>query len=267
MFSIGERISRCAHVVIDADSDPLVSFFSVRPLGLFLYFNVLYGAAHYIGQSLLEISITIPPESEPREELMTYVPISPSPIAPRVFNVWFNDSTSGGILKVYWRRLNTYPDTTAELNAVLRYDNCTQFCIGRGPFIVRNLLPGTHNFELFVDDFYGNSAHYSRIITIVGVEETPQILPQTPIMLAFPNPFNSSIELIIVGLMEKSIRDCSFGIFDLSGRLIAAKNIEFSQNGIFSFRWSPDADAPSGIYLARASFAGKYLEKKILLLR
>ncbi|MBN2543571.1 T9SS type A sorting domain-containing protein [bacterium] len=110
----------------------------------------------------------------------------------------------------------------------------------------------------------------------LGIDEKPT--PESFFMKAYPNPFNSSIEIAVVGIPNAT--PVSIGIYDLGGRLISMTGKDaclikqnhssgfLSPNSCsLSFSWQPDESVGSGIYLIRATSGERSILKRVIYLK
>jgi hypothetical protein len=85
---------------------------------------------------------------------------------------------------------------------------------------------------------------------------------------AYPNPFNSSIE---ISFFTNEDVNGSLDIFDISGRLVRTFDFDKSDNGYISFKWNGYGDnlkeVPSGIYLVILKTDNFIVSNKISLIK
>lgn len=96
-------------------------------------------------------------------------------------------------------------------------------------------------------------------------------------ILAFPNPFNSSVAIDIrsfdVNSRDLPVWITSWKIYNIEGNLVEDFNLRNSNISVGSIDatglsiWTPSANLPSGIYLLKIEFEGKIYEKKIVYIR
>jgi hypothetical protein len=105
-------------------------------------------------------------------------------------------------------------------------------------------------------------------------------VPALPALTAFPNPFNSSCEIIFTNTEGATARSPQqIEIFDLSGKCICSlRQAQGTQNDndsrsnnrsvSLSNRWSPDRTVASGVYLIKATTGdGHSVLKRVVYLR
>ena len=91
--------------------------------------------------------------------------------------------------------------------------------------------------------------------------EKPTAISLTP----FPNPFNSSVEIEISGIAINST-PIHLEFYSVNGRLIDEATID-AKSSTRAYRWSPDANLGSGIYLLRAKIKDNTTTKRLIYLK
>ena len=88
------------------------------------------------------------------------------------------------------------------------------------------------------------------------------------ILQAYPNPFNSSIE---ISFSINEDFNGSLDIFDISGRLVRSFDFLKRNNGFISFKWNGYdnnlKEVPSGIYLVILKTDNLIISNKISLVK
>lgn len=130
---------------------------------------------------------------------------------------------------------------------------------------------------------YHRTGLYGEHWRIMPVTENSNSTPDRLSISTYPNPFNSSVRIAIDagGKLNSPVR---VEIYDVSGRkidefsspsLTGEKEVSRSlfQKGEFTngpdevLVWRPDKSLPSGIYLVRASIAGRYRAARLVYLK
>lgn len=99
--------------------------------------------------------------------------------------------------------------------------------------------------------------HYYETPTSVG--EAPQGLPDSPILTAYPNPFNGTVTVRLEGVKSPDVR---LELFDVTGARVFSRNVSMSPSGVLRVPLEFGGLA-SGVYLLRAGNASR----RITLLR
>ena len=110
-----------------------------------------------------------------------------------------------------------------------------------------------------------------ELIDTTSITE-PSIKPLTFGISAYPNPFNSAINIAIRGVGASDARSGQVGIeiFDISGRLVA--DLHGTNCGSPQFVptpriWRPEKSLGSGIYLVRARIGNSEITKRVVYLK
>jgi hypothetical protein len=94
-------------------------------------------------------------------------------------------------------------------------------------------------------------------------EESPGNVSQWTLHPAFPNPFNSSAQLILDVPQTTRIQ---LQVFDITGRLVETLSDRILTAGSHHFYWQPNAIA-SGLYFVRAQSQDRIQTQKLLLIK
>jgi hypothetical protein len=121
---------------------------------------------------------------------------------------------------------------------------------------------------------YGNGLHDVYVIKTqpdLGIEEYPDPYPCHVKLAVSPNPFNSLIEIAIVGVSEhRSISVPEIRIFDVTGRKVRDL-ILYPSSLILEVTWDGRDEkgypVPSGVYYVRFKDNNSSLTKKLLRIR
>jgi len=117
-----------------------------------------------------------------------------------------------------------------------------------------------------------------------GIEEKPSPKPEVFAISAYPNPFNSSVKIVVDTPVEtQNLASLQIEIFDVNGRMVDNLSVGEgprafqlngnSPNGSAQGRsptqviWQPDAALGSGIYLVRATVGEQSTSKRIVYLK
>ncbi|MBN2542507.1 T9SS type A sorting domain-containing protein [bacterium] len=130
-----------------------------------------------------------------------------------------------------------------------------------GPVATARFFPMTPEDTIF-DTAAGRG--YLTSVT-VGVEEKPGNKPGNLSLKAFPNPFNSSVNISMVGALK--LAHLQVEIYDINGGMVF-KNEEvrssFCNEGFYRMNWTPDEGLGAGIYFVRASKVDNSITRKLL---
>ncbi len=116
---------------------------------------------------------------------------------------------------------------------------------------------------VIVDKSDTNPVYLTDNFIVLDVSEKLEIPEKYCLSEAFPNPFNSRVQLNYE-LPEASM--VSIRVFDTSGRLVATLADGDVEAGTHSVMWN-GKDNPSGIYLIRVNMGGVNITKKVALIR
>jgi len=118
------------------------------------------------------------------------------------------------------------------------------------------------------------SALILPVSTSIDVAERAPAIPNAFDIQIYPNPFNSSVTLIVDSQSESPEALSTLEIFDINGRIVAeipANGSEsakpLSTNASGACRWQPDESLSSGVYLVRAKIGDKSVSKRIVFLK
>ncbi len=89
---------------------------------------------------------------------------------------------------------------------------------------------------------------------LTGIDESS--LPSENAIDAYPNPFNAAVTIDLPSSVD------GIEIYDMQGRFVDRVPANFGQA-----RWNPSRSTSAGIYLVKTKSGGKYLSKKIVLLK
>ena len=104
------------------------------------------------------------------------------------------------------------------------------------------------------------------VVSTVGIENDDKII-EGFVIGAFPNPFNSSCEISVLG---SRFSVCEIKIFDIEGKLVEGLGEPNTENRtpITKFIWHPAPSISSGIYLVRATATnGQVIAKRIVYMK
>ena len=96
------------------------------------------------------------------------------------------------------------------------------------------------------------------------LDENSSIQQQLKLVKAYPNPFNSSININFNITNQSNIQ---ISIFDLNGRLISNNNLGIKSAGNQSIHWSPSHAISSGAYLYSIKSQRNIINGKVLYLK
>lgn len=108
----------------------------------------------------------------------------------------------------------------------------------------------------------------------IGEDKT--VIPKYPYITAFPNPFNSSIRIEIVGANQRVCPNIDEGqthwsvptieIYNINGKCVATIISEYKPKGNYTSTWDA-IDMPSGVYFIRMQAGNQTIIKRALLIR
>ncbi|RKZ30259.1 hypothetical protein DRQ33_08020 [bacterium] len=108
-----------------------------------------------------------------------------------------------------------------------------------------------HKLSIYMHN-YANEIVDSLILVAIPVG-TGEVASKKrfPKLTAYPNPFNTSCRIAILGFNSDNISNAEMKIFDLKGKCISRINRIPGRND--EFIWQPDSKLESGIYIVRIS--------------
>jgi len=108
---------------------------------------------------------------------------------------------------------------------------------------------------------YDMVVYESTLLT--GVDEDIVLRPADISISAYPNPFNSSVNITVTGLVSRTLT-----IYDLLGRAVKSFDLDVLNNSIiWNGRDSRDNECVSGIYFINLNSNGATIAKPITLLK
>lgn len=201
---------------------------------------------HWPGTFYLMVHLLPPAPYEPMN-FLGYFYINESPVPHVAFECPFEITEENGEVYVNWAEFCTYPFPN-QLNSVLMVDGTNKYSPKNGRNYVIEIEPGTHLFELYVDDFQVNSAYSSQSFLVTGYSYHNYPIPFT----VSPNPFTISCAI-------RSERDLNIFIFDNMGRMKKS----FTGKSLI---WTPSPGDAQGIYYVVATDGvHQYVEKIVYL--
>ena len=197
------------------------------------------------------------PESSPSEPVRVDVPITESPDMPTL------DYVDWCTAHLHWEELSNAK--VYELRRNTRSDTLTACVVYRGSensFVDEGLAPTTTYYYWVKGSNSCGETPFSEPLAVMtlSVEET---LPERQDISIYPNPFNSSVKILVknpTGGDVKVIVRNIFGeviAFPFSGRLPAGSTTLF---------WAPE-NLPSGLYLVQVQLGERGFVRRAVLLR
>lgn len=237
-------------IAVNVIADPYVDIEIFEIIGNELMVMVHVSPDHWDGMYMLDINITPPGLNEPLQLFGVHY-ISHNPVPETIFDCPFEIYEENGFVNVLWEGMTSYPHP-GELRASFVVDDIGVFHTKGGGNFEIPLNSGQYNFTLHVDDYQGNSASFSQIFQVTGINDF--VLNKDSFLFnVFPNPFINSCQI-------KSDPNCTITVFDLQG-----KSITMLKGG--DQIWQPGSALKSGYYIFQAEKDGKRISKKIKFLK
>ncbi len=216
--------------------------------GQILNVEVQPSPEHWSGTFYLMIHLLPPAPFEPKI-FLGYFYINQEPVPPVAFECPFEIYEENGSVMVNWSEFCNYPFGN-DLNSILVVDGNAKYSPKNGDNFVVNLDPGTHIFDLYVDDFQVNSAISSQVFLVTGNE----YIGKAPFFMdVSPNPFSESCKI-------SSDRELIINIFDATGRQVESLTGK-------AIVWTPAAGMNKGIYYIHATDGKSVMVSKALYLK
>ena len=134
----------------------------------------------------------------------------------------------------------------------------------------RDFIIGTDGIVYYSNNEIDTQSMIAIIETLLDeqevsvLDENSSIQQQLKLVKAYPNPFNSSININFNITNQSNIQ---ISIFDLNGRLISNNNLGIRRAGNQSIHWSPSHAISSGTYLYRIEIQSNIINGKVLYLK
>ena len=134
----------------------------------------------------------------------------------------------------------------------------------------RDFIIGTDGIVYYSNNEIDTQSMIAIIETLLDeqevsvLDENSSIQQQLKLVKAYPNPFNSSININFNITNQSNIQ---ISIFDLNGRLISNKNLGIRRAGNQSIHWSPSDAISSGTYLYSIESQSNIINGKVLYLK
>ena len=191
-----------------------------------------------------------------------------------------HDST-GWWLDVYLRQRQTSPGCTLFTNPVP-----LEITTPDSVWEVTIYPTSRNHYQCFPLDDTISFAWYDRYNILcgtftyepTGILETPPTTPKAIAIKAYPNPFNSTVNIGFRGVGASKARPGQVGeikIYDISGKLIADLPVPSTGcdggggavEGPTPLIWTPDETIVSGVYLVRATNGDQTATKRVVYLK
>ena len=134
----------------------------------------------------------------------------------------------------------------------------------------RDFIIGTDGIVYYSNNEIDTQSMIAIIETLLDeqevsvLDENSSIQQQLKLVKAYPNPFNSSININFNITNQSNIQ---ISIFDLNGRLISKNNLGIRRAGNQSIHWSPSHAISSGTYLYSIESQSNIINGKVLYLK
>ena len=134
----------------------------------------------------------------------------------------------------------------------------------------RDFIIGTDGIVYYSNNEIDTQSMIAIIETLLDeqevsvLDENSSIQQQLKLVKAYPNPFNSSININFNITNQSNIQ---ISIFDLNGRLISNNNLEIRRDVNQSIHWSPSDAISSGTYLYSIESQSNIINGKVLYLK
>ena len=134
----------------------------------------------------------------------------------------------------------------------------------------RDFIIGTDGIVYYSNNEIDTQSMIAIIETLLDeqevsvLDENSSIQQQLKLVKAYPNPFNSSININFNIINQSNIQ---ISIFDLNGRLISNNNLGIRRAGNQSIHWSPSDAISSGTYLYSIESQSNIINGKVLYLK
>ena len=134
----------------------------------------------------------------------------------------------------------------------------------------RDFIIGTDGIVYYSNNEIDTQSMIAIIETLLDeqevsvLDENSSIQQQLKLVKAYPNPFNSSININFNITNQSNIQ---ISIFDLNGRLISNNNLGIRRAGNQSIHWSPSDAISSGTYLYSIESQSNIINGKVLYLK
>lgn len=129
-----------------------------------------------------------------------------------------------------------------------------------------SMTTGIHHYTIKVSDYQGNINQLTVEFTVVATGIREEILPDSPNLTVYPNPFN---EWLNIEFSTINVINCDIAIYDNLGKRIAGIYTGRSNTGINRFVWyraCRDGQlAGPGIYFVRIRLDDRAIVKKVIL--
>jgi len=228
--------------------DPMLYIENVVITPPILHVGVFTDIMHPNSTLYMLINMIPPPPYEPVAILGTHY-IHNNPVPHVAFECPFEISEENGNVYVKWVDLCTYPFEN-NLRSRLVVDEFTTYMNKGGGDYVIQLEPGSHLFELYVNDFQVNNAYSSQAYFVTGISD-PE--PEIHFMEITPNPFTDQCNI-------RCTDEAFVKVFDQYGRQV-------DQLYGMNINWKPAGHLPSGIYFVRAYRENKMDDQKVVYLK
>ena len=134
----------------------------------------------------------------------------------------------------------------------------------------RDFIIGTDGIVYYSNNEIDTQSMIAIIETLLDeqevsvLDENSSIQQQLKLVKAYPNPFNSSININFNITNQSNIQ---ISIFDLNGILISNNNLGIRRAGNQSIHWSPSDAISSGTYLYSIKSQSNIINGKVLYLK
>ena len=134
----------------------------------------------------------------------------------------------------------------------------------------RDFIIGTDGIVYYSNNEIDTQSMIAIIETLLDeqevsvLDENSSLQQQLKLVKAYPNPFNSSIN---INFNIKNQSNIQISIFDLNGRLISNNNLGIRRAGNQSIHWSPSDAISSGTYLYSIESQSNIINGKVLYLK
>ena len=134
----------------------------------------------------------------------------------------------------------------------------------------RDFIIGTDGIVYYSNNEIDTQSMIAIIETLLDeqevsvLDENSSIQQQLKLVKAYPNPFNSSININFNITNQSNIQ---ISIFDLNGRLISNNNLGIRRAGNQSIHWSPSDAISSWTYLYSIESQSNIINGKVLYLK
>ena len=134
----------------------------------------------------------------------------------------------------------------------------------------RDFIIGTDGIVYYSNNEIDTQSMIAIIETLLDeqevsvLDENSSIQQQLKLVKAYPNPFNSSININFNITNQSNIQ---ISIFDLNGRLISNNNLGIRRAGNQSIHWSPSHAISSGTYIYSIKSQSNIINGKVLYLK